>query len=77
MFNHLLGRGHREKFFENKYDMDLEKVGSKYILQLAEKEQENRNIELITTIYSDELYPWLSGKAPWSIEQGTYIQSGF
>ena len=40
------------------------------ILQMAEKERENKNIEFITTIYSDELYPWLSGKAPWSLEQG-------
>ena len=70
MFNHLLGRGHREKFFENKYEMDLKKDNSQKFLQMAEKEQENKNIEFITTIYSDELYPWLSGKAPWSLEQG-------
>ena len=70
MFNHLLGRGHREKFFENKYEMDLKKDNSQKFLQMAEKEQENNKIEFITTIYSDELYPWLSGKAPWSLEQG-------
>ena len=67
MFNHLLGRGHREKFFWNKYEMDLEKFN---LRKMAEKERENKNIEFITTIYSDELYPWLSGKAPWSLEQG-------
>ena len=44
------------------------------ILQMAEKERENKNIEFITTIYSDELYPWLSGKAPWSLEQGKFFQ---
>jgi len=70
MFNHLLGRGHREKFFGNKYETDYEKVNSHKISQMAEKERENKNIEFITTIYSDELYPWLSGKAPWSLEQG-------
>ena len=74
MFNHLLGRGHREKFFGNKYETDYEKVNSHKILQMAEKERENKNIESITTIYSDELYPWLSGKAPWSLEQGKFFQ---
>ena len=74
MFNHLLGRGHREKFFGNKYETDYEKVNSHKILQMAEKERENKNIEFITTIYSDELYPWLSGKAPWSLEQGKFFQ---
>ena len=67
MFNHLLGRGHREKFFGKKYEMDL---GKGNLHKMAEKERENKNIEFITTIYSDELYPWLSGKAPWSLEQG-------
>ena len=73
MFNHLLGRGHREKFFGNKYETDYEKVNSHKISQMAEKERENKNIEFITTIYSDELYPWLSGKAPWSSEQGSFF----
>ena len=73
MFNHLLGRGHREKFFGNKYETDYEKVNSHKILQMAQKERENKNIEFITTIYSDELYPWLSGKAPWSLEQGQFF----
>ena len=70
MFNHLLGRGHREKYFENKYDIQPENTGPYQIQKMAESEQENEKTELITTIYSDELYPWLSGKAPWSLEQG-------
>ena len=70
MFNHLLGRGHREKYFENKYDIQPENTGPYQIQKMAEREQENEKTELITTIYSDELYPWLSGKAPWSLEQG-------
>lgn len=70
MFNHLLGRGHREKFFENKYDIQSETAGPYKIQKMAERERENEKIKLITTIYSDELYPWLSGKAPWSLEQG-------
>ena len=40
---------------------------------MAERERENKKLDLITTIYSDELYPWLSGKAPWSREQGNFL----
>ena len=35
-----------------------------------EKYTENHDLQKISTIYSDELYPWTAGKAPWSVEQG-------
>ena len=70
MFNHLLGRGHREKFFELKYELDLSTTKPSEIHRLADKDRENDKVESIKTIYSDELYPWPSGKAPWSLEQG-------
>ena len=35
-----------------------------------EKYKENDQLNLISTTYSDELYPWTAGKAPWSVEQG-------
>ena len=36
----------------------------------AERQDEKGQWELIKTTYSDELYPWPSGKAPWSLENG-------
>ncbi len=68
MFNHVLGRGHREKFFFRKYGDD--NFSPRDIADMAEKERENDQLDNIVTIYSDEKYPWPSGKAPWSLEQG-------
>ena len=35
-----------------------------------EKYKENHDLQKISTTYSDEMYPWTAGKAPWSVEQG-------
>jgi len=71
MFNHLLGRGHREKYFESRHDVDLTKITPSELQSRADKWRENDKIDSsIDTIYSDEMYPWPSGKAPWSLEQG-------
>ena len=35
-----------------------------------EKYTENHELQRIETTYSDEMYPWTAGKAPWSVEQG-------
>ena len=35
-----------------------------------EKYKENNELQRISTTYSDEMYPWTAGKAPWSVEQG-------
>ena len=71
MFNHLLGKIHLEKFFQRKYDVEQGKYSPAQLKSMAEKERENEQIdEKINTIYSDELYPWPSGKAPWSLEKG-------
>ena len=70
MVNHVRGRGHREKFFGQLDDRDYSKISSGELLKLAEKQNEQGEWELIKTIYSDELYPWPSGKAPWSLENG-------
>jgi hypothetical protein len=32
--------------------------------------RENDDLSCIRTVYSDELFPWPAGKAPWSVEQG-------
>ena len=40
------------------------------INELIEEHRENENLQKISPLYSDELYPWTAGKAPWSIERG-------
>jgi hypothetical protein len=35
-----------------------------------ERVRENGRLDAIDTVYSDELYPWPAGKAPWSLEAG-------
>ena len=35
-----------------------------------ERYRENDDLTRISTTYSDEMYPWTAGKAPWSVEQG-------
>ena len=70
MVNHILGRGHREKFFSQLDDRDYSKMSSGELCKQAGKRSERGEWDLIKTIYSDELYPWPSGKAPWSLENG-------
>lgn len=83
MLNHVLGRGHREKYLMKKFDINpANPPKESWLRNMAEKSPENDNPDLIDTIYSDEMYPWPSGKAPWSLEQGgtghppTYGRSG-
>ncbi len=69
---HLLGRPHREKFLQSLHPEDpayLE-LSKDALLRAVNRLRENNHLDSITTIYSDELYPWPAGKAPWSIEQG-------
>ena len=53
------------------HDVDKSHYKPAALKDLAEKYRENDNTDWIHTIYSDELYRWPSGKAPWSTEQGT------
>lgn len=67
MYNHLMGKPHKEMLFkrlnpDKEIPRDVERV-------LAKDDRVNQDGK-IRTIYSDELYPWDSGKAPWSIERG-------
>ena len=71
MFNHLFGKSHRQAFMNQTYGISSETVEMTQI-QLANqaKEHHKNDPDLIRTTYSDEKYPWLPGKAPWSREQG-------
>ena len=71
MVNHLVGKGHKEKFLQKTYPDDPS------VFDLNKRELERRceslsdqNPKLINTIHSDELYKWTPGKAPWSLEKG-------
>jgi len=70
MFSHLLGRGHQEKFFMKIHDVAKAHFSPSQLKDMAEKARENNHTNWIDTIYSDDLYRWPSGKAPWSVEQG-------
>jgi hypothetical protein len=72
MVSHLRGKGHREKFLR-KMEPNNPKVlimRPDQVKKEVEKHRENGNLSNIQTIYSDEMYPWPSGKAPWSAERG-------
>lgn len=69
MLSHVLGKKHRQKFFEKKYRG--REISSKYMLaKMAKDYAENEKTYRIRTHRSDARYPWPAGKAPWSIEQG-------
>ena len=68
MFNHLLGRDHQETFIKTLSKLDVNLVN---LQEETEKVKDNGKLELLVTIYSDELMPWPEGMAPWSVEQGT------
>ena len=68
MFNHLLGRDHQETFIKTLSKLDVNLVN---LQEETEKVKDNGKLELLVTIYSDELIPWPEGMAPWSVEQGT------
>ena len=46
-------------------------MNARALKALCEKYKENDEVaQRISTTYSDEMYPWTAGKAPWSVEQG-------
>ena len=46
-------------------------MNARALKALCEKYKENDEVaQKISTTYSDEMYPWTAGKAPWSVEQG-------
>lgn len=73
MVNHVIGRGHRERFLTQKYHKDYSAWGTAAFTEYVETDAENDLLEkstVYTTVHSDELYPWNNGKAPWCIERG-------
>ena len=45
-------------------------MNNRDLKQEIESYKENHELQRISTTYSDEMYPWTAGKAPWSVEQG-------
>ena len=68
MFNHLLGEDHRRNFLKSKKPHVLDESPTNVLRELAEFGE--TDWMKIRTIYSDELYPWSPGKAPWCVERG-------
>ena len=72
MYNHLVGRGHREKVLQRAYPNNQayfempRDVLVKEVKRLADTE----DCKEMNTAHSDELYPWPAGKSPWSVEKG-------
>ena len=72
MFNHLTGRGHRERVLQKAFpndqayfDMPRDRLMGE-VRRLSQMD----GVDQINTAHSDELYPWPAGKAPWSVEKG-------
>lgn len=73
MLLHLRGRHHRQNYVLRKYNNLAEMVdlSQARLREEAAKFDERRSGgEYIETIYSDEAFPWPSGKAPWLRENG-------
>jgi len=77
MFQHLQGKPHRIKFLQHKFPENPQYTDSvTFNKGFLESEidrlnlRENMNLDKINTVYSDEMFPWTAGKAPWSVEQG-------
>ena len=68
MFNHVLGKEHRKQVLK-KLKPHIVNDNARVILEEL-KEFRETDWSVIDTIYSDEQYPWESGKAPWSVERG-------
>ena len=68
MFKHLLGDDHRRNVLRRVKPHITEDRSMEVERELAEFRQTDWS--LIQRTYSDELYPWEAGKAPWSVEQG-------
>ncbi len=69
---HILGRPHREKFLQHLHPDDPRylEMSKSALLSAVSRLRENERTGCIQTVYSEELYPWPAGKAPWSLEQG-------
>ena len=72
MYNHLIGKGHREKVLQTAFpndktyfDMPRDML-NREVRRLSQMDKNDH----MNTAHSDELYPWPAGKAPWSVEKG-------
>lgn len=76
MFQHLQGKPHRGKFLRDKYPNNRSYIDQSLNQNYLEMEierlrlRENSQLNKINTVYSDEMFPWTAGKAPWCVEQG-------
>ena len=75
MFQHLIGREHRQNFVNILTNNDPDKIelSQAELLKYAAAHDENVEAEVhsrIETTHSDILYPWPPGKAPWLEENG-------
>merc|ERR1719510_261462 len=76
MFQHLQGKPHRVKFMQHTFPDNLKYIVGTLNQGFLEREidrlnlRENDKLDKINTTYSDEMFPWTAGKAPWSVEQG-------
>lgn len=76
MFQHLQGKPHRSKFLQEMYPDNRRYIDGSLNQVFLEREierlglRENNDLGQINTVYSDEMFPWTAGKAPWSVEQG-------
>ena len=75
MFQHLIGREHRQNFVNilSNNDPDKIELSQAELLKYAAAHDENFEAEVlrrIETTHSDVLYPWPPGKAPWLEENG-------
>jgi len=76
MSQHLQGKPHRAKFLQEKFPDNRKYIEVTLSAVFLEREierlhlRENDDLGKINTIYSDEMFPWTAGKAPWSVEQG-------
>merc|ERR1719510_2831192 len=76
MFQHLQGKPHRVKFMQHTFPDNLKYLDTSFNKGFLESEiarlqlRENDKLDKINTTYSDEMFPWTAGKAPWSVEQG-------
>lgn len=69
ILDHILGKQHQDNFFKDLFCVSDPEVIANLTSEI-ETFQENGKVDLIQTIYSDDLYPWPAGQAPWSTEQG-------
>ena len=72
MFNHLMGRGHREKVLQNAFpnDQTYFDMPRDMLMREVRRLSQMDGVDQMNTAHSDELYPWPAGKAPWSVEKG-------